>query len=73
MITQRSLEIADLFSKYVKTKDKSLIEKIQRKELEFALKEDQIDGGCPHYKAMEKRLKEMKAEAGELDVEKDNE
>src|SRR4030043_1744528 len=62
MISKEATEIANAFTKYAKTGDRSLIEKYTRKQIEMTLLQYHMDSGWPHYKAMEKRMEEIKEE-----------
>lgn len=59
-ISERSRQIAQAFTKYVKTKDKHLIENLNLEEIEFALAEDTQDKKWPYYTAMQQRADELK-------------
>lgn len=60
MPTEKSQIIANDFSKYAKTGDKSLIEKYKLEEVELAFFQYSADKDFPHYKAMESRVNELK-------------
>lgn len=60
MPTQRATEIANAFTKYAKTGDKSLIKEFTREEIEATLLQYHLDKGWAHYIAMEKRIEELK-------------
>ena len=59
-ISEKSQKIASDFTRYVGTGDKSLIENYKFEEVELALFQYSIDKDCPHYKAMESRVSELK-------------
>ena len=56
----RSYQIADAFSKYLESKDESLIEKFTRDEIEIALLQLIKNGDYPYYAAMQIRREELK-------------
>jgi len=56
----RSYQIADAFSKYLESKDESLIEKYSRDEIEIALLQLIKNGDYPYYAAMQIRREELK-------------
>jgi len=58
--SEKSQEIANKFSKYVRTGDKSLIKNCKFEEIELAILQYNADRGWPHYKAMENRIEELK-------------
>jgi len=58
-LSEKSKEIHVAFCRYVKSRDKKLIEIFSREDIEFTLIQSQ-DVGCPHYKAMEMRVAELK-------------
>lgn len=62
MPTQRAAEIANAFTKYAKTGDKSIIKQYTREEIETTLLQYHLDKGWAHYIAMEKRIEELKEE-----------
>jgi hypothetical protein len=68
--SEKSQEIHNAFSRYVKTQDKKVIKKFSRADIEFALIQS-IDAGWPHYKAMEIRVAELK-KLEEIKEEKNN-
>ncbi len=58
--SERSNEIAAAFQRLIKSGDKSKIESIEYNELETAIFDYYLDKNMPFYKAMEKRLNELK-------------
>ena len=64
MPTQRAIEIANAFTKYAKTGDKSIIKQFTREEIETTLLQYHLDRGQVHYVAMEKRIEELKEGQG---------
>jgi len=67
--TKESQIIASDFTKYVRTGDKSLIEKYKLQEVELALFQYSADKDFPHYKAMESRVNELKQIQNKTDNE----
>ena len=63
--------IASDFGKYVKTGDKSLIEKYKLEEVELALFQYSADKDFPHYKAMESWVSELKQIRNRMENRKD--
>jgi len=57
---KKTFEIADAFSRYLESKDVSLIKDISREELEIALLQLIRDGESPYYIAMQIRREELK-------------
>lgn len=58
--SEKSQEISGAFTNYVKTGDKSKIKGYKREEIEIALLQYSEDKDYPHYKAMERRINELK-------------
>lgn len=58
--SEKSQEIASAFTRYAKTGNKSEIEGYKREEIEIALFQYSEDKDYPHYKAMERRINELK-------------
>jgi hypothetical protein len=58
---KRSVQVAKAFSRFLKTRDSSLVESITLQEIEKALLQYQREKGHPIYKAMEKAA-EMRQE-----------
>lgn len=52
MPTQRATEIANTFTKYAKTGDKSIIKQFTCEEIEATLLQYHLDKGWAHYIAM---------------------
>ena len=59
---KRSLEIANAFTRYLDSKDDSLLESFTREEIEIALLQFFKDGGLPYYAEMQTRREELKEE-----------
>ena len=53
--SEKSQQVANAFSKYVDTDDKSLIENCKCEDIEIALLQYSADKGWPHYNAMERQ------------------
>ena len=66
--SEKSEQIANVFSKYVDTGDKSLIGNCKCEDIEIALLQYSADKGWPHYNAMERRIAELK----EIEKERKN-
>lgn len=64
MVSQKASEVANAFTKYAKTGDKSIIEQFTCENIEVAILQYHLDKGWPHYEAMEKRVLELKEEEG---------
>jgi len=61
-VDERLIEIADAFLKFIETGEKSLIENFTREEIELTLSQVNSDKvqGLPYYRAMKKRVAELK-------------
>ncbi len=59
-LSEKSQQIVNAFTKYVKTGDKSLIEDFTLEEIEIALLQFSLDKDSPPYIGMEKRIDELK-------------
>ena len=59
---KKTFEIADAFTRYLESKDESLINDFSREEIEIALLQLINDGESPHYLAMQMRREELKEE-----------
>lgn len=57
--SERSNEIYNAFSKYVKSGNRSLIEKVTPEEMKFTLLQYHLDKGWPAYMAIEQRISEL--------------
>ena len=57
---RRSFQIAEAFAKYIESNDKSLIEDLNRVEIEITLLQLINNGDYPYYAAMQIRRDELK-------------
>ena len=57
---KKTIEIADAFTKYMESKDLSLIEQFTRDEIEIALLQLIKDQDSPYYMAMQIKREELK-------------
>lgn len=57
---ERSLQVAKAFSRFLKTGEASLVERVSLQEIEKALLRYRRERGHPIYRAMEKRAAEMR-------------
>ncbi len=60
MPTEKSQQIVNAFSKYIKTQDSSLIKEFKSEDIQFALLQYHADKNFLFYKAMEMRIEELK-------------
>jgi len=58
--SEESVGIVSAFKQYQETGNKSLINNISEDKLELALLQHPYDNVHPHYRLMERRLKELK-------------
>jgi hypothetical protein len=57
---RRSFQIVEAFSRYLGSRDKSLVEGYSREELEIALLQFLGESDAPYYAAMQTRREELK-------------
>ena len=62
MVSKRSAEIVNAFTRYVKTSNRSEIENVKKDELEDALAQYALDKNMPFYHAMELHLEKVREE-----------
>ena len=58
--SEKSREIASAFTRYAETGDKSEIKGYKREEIEIVFFQYSRDKDYPHYRAMERRINELK-------------
>ena len=59
MPTEKSQQIVNVFSQYIKTQNAALIKEFKLEDIKFALVQYHADKNFPFYKAMEMRIKEL--------------
>ena len=59
---KRSVQVAKAFSRFLKTRDSSLVERVTLQEIDKALLLYQREKGHPVYRAMEEKAAEMRQE-----------
>lgn len=60
---EKSSQIVNAFSEYIRTQNESLINGFKLKDIKFALLQYHADKGFPFYKAMEMRIEELEKRA----------
>ena len=66
MPTEKSNQIVNAFSQYIKTQDAALINGLKLADIKFALLQFHADKNFPFYKAMEMRIKELEEKQSKI-------
>lgn len=70
-ISEKSKEIAQAFTKYAETGDKSLIEKYKIEEIDLAIIQDPSEERWPYQKAMKTKVNDLRDKRNKKEKWKD--